>query len=61
MGKMPHVVNYTPASTKLSSGMVCFDVKGFKAKETVHRLLEKKILASATPMLFRSCGSPAAS
>jgi isopenicillin-N epimerase len=49
LGKMPHVVNYTPASAELSSGLVCFDVKGLKAKETVDRLLSKKILASTTP------------
>ena len=49
LGKMPHVVNYTPASSDLSAGMVCFDVKGLKAKETVERLISKKILASTTP------------
>jgi selenocysteine lyase/cysteine desulfurase len=49
LGKMPHVVNYTPASSELSSGLVCFDVKGLQAKETVHRLLNKKIIASTTP------------
>ncbi len=49
LGKMPHLVNYTPASPELSSGMVCFDVKGLKAKETVHRLLNRKIIASTTP------------
>jgi isopenicillin-N epimerase len=49
LGKMPHVVTYTPASPELSAGMVCFDVKGLKAKETVQRLLSKKILASTTP------------
>ena len=29
--------------------MVCFDVKGLKAEETVQRLLAKRILASTTP------------
>jgi isopenicillin-N epimerase len=43
------VVTYTPAASDLSAGMVCFDVKGLKAKETVGRLLRKKILASTTP------------
>jgi isopenicillin-N epimerase len=47
--RMPHVVTYTPAAKDLSAGMVCFDVKGLKGKETVHRLLQKKILASTTP------------
>lgn len=49
LSNMPHVVTYTPASTELSAGMVCFDLKGLKAKETVDRLLKKKILASTTP------------
>ena len=49
LSKMRHVVIYTPASPELSAGMVCFDVNGLKAKETVERLLGKKILASTTP------------
>jgi isopenicillin-N epimerase len=49
LGTMAHVVNYTPPTPELSAGMVCFDVKGLKAKETVGRLLKKKILASTTP------------
>ena len=49
LGKMPHVVNYTPTSSALSAGMVCFDVKGLKAKQAVERLLSKKIIASTTP------------
>ena len=44
-----HVVTYTPKSAELTAGMVCFDVKGLKAKETVGRLLNKKIIASTTP------------
>ena len=47
--KMAHVVVYTPPQSELNAGMVCFDVKGLKAKETVERLLGKKILASTTP------------
>lgn len=47
--KMSHVVVYTPPPGELNAGMVCFDVKGLKAKETVERLLRKKILASTTP------------
>jgi isopenicillin-N epimerase len=49
LGKMPHVVVYTPATTELRAGMVCFDVKGMKAADTVSRLLSKKIIASTTP------------
>jgi isopenicillin-N epimerase len=49
LSKMPHVVVYTPAARELNAGMVCFDVKGLKAKDTVARLLSKGILASSTP------------
>ena len=49
LSKMAQVVVYTPASSELSAGLVCFDVKGLKAADTVGRLLSKKILASTTP------------
>jgi len=49
LSKMPHVVIYTPADRELSAGLVCFDVKGLKAGDTVARLLSKRILASTTP------------
>ncbi len=60
LSKMPHVVTYTPASPELSAGMVCFDVKGLRARETVDRLLRKKILAENTtysvPIARVACG-----
>lgn len=49
LSKMPHVVVYTPAPSELNAGMVCFDVQGLKAQETIARLLSKKIIASTTP------------
>jgi isopenicillin-N epimerase len=49
LGRMPNIVTYTPAAQDMRSGIVCFDVKGLEAKETVARLLQKKILASTTP------------
>jgi selenocysteine lyase/cysteine desulfurase len=49
LAKMAHVVVYTPASPELNAGIVCFDVKGLEARETVSRLLSKGILASTTP------------
>jgi isopenicillin-N epimerase len=49
LSKMPHVVTYTPASPDLRSGLVCFDVKGLKASETVARLLARNIIGSTTP------------
>ena len=50
LAKMPNITLYTPRSTSLSSGIVCFDVKGMKQSAVVERLLEKnKIIASTTP------------
>jgi isopenicillin-N epimerase len=50
MAKMPNVVLYTPRSRELSSGIVCFDVKGKTQAETVRTLLDRhKILASTSP------------
>jgi selenocysteine lyase/cysteine desulfurase len=49
LSKMPNVVIYTPANRELAAGLVCFDVKGLKAQETVARLMPKKILASTSP------------
>jgi len=50
LAKMPNITLYTPRSTSLSSGIVCFDVKGMKQTGVVERLLEKnKIIASTTP------------
>ncbi len=50
LAKMPHVVLYTPRSRDLSSGIVCFDVKG-KAQNEVVRILHDRdhILASTSP------------
>jgi selenocysteine lyase/cysteine desulfurase len=49
LAQMKHVTLYTPRSTKLSSGLVCFDVQGMKPEEVVAKLLQKKIIASVTP------------
>lgn len=50
LAKMPHVTLYTPRSSDLSAGMVCFDVKGMTQNEVVRRLLERnRIVASSTP------------
>lgn len=49
LAAMPHVRLYTPASTELSSGLVCFDVDGLKPNEVVKRLHDKGIIMSSTP------------
>lgn len=49
LGKMRHVTLYTPQSSELSSGLVCFDVAGMSASDVVTRLHSKGIIMSSTP------------
>src|SRR6266581_1372817 len=49
LARMPRVQLYTPRDESLSSGIVCFDVKGMKPGEVVKRLLDQRIVASTTP------------
>ncbi|MFT5276417.1 MAG: selenocysteine lyase/cysteine desulfurase, partial [Granulosicoccus sp.] len=49
LAKMPHVTQYTPASSYLSSGLVCFDVKGMDAGSVVKAMHNKGIIMSSTP------------
>jgi selenocysteine lyase/cysteine desulfurase len=49
LARMPHVQLYTPRDENLSSGIVCFDVKGMKPEEVVKRLLDQRIVGSTTP------------
>ncbi len=49
LSKMPHVKLYTPRGSKLSSGLICFDVERMKSEEVVKKLLEKRIIASSAP------------
>lgn len=50
LAKMPHVTLYTPRTRELSSGIVCFDVKGKTPFEVVETLQKRdRILASTTP------------
>jgi isopenicillin-N epimerase len=57
---MPHVQVYTPRTEGLYAGIVSFDVKGMKADDVVAKLLEKKIIASTSPVRVScarlSCG-----
>ncbi len=46
---MKHVRLYTPLSTELSSGLVCFDVDGVSPGEVVQRMHDKGIIMSSTP------------
>ncbi|MGI9221955.1 MAG: aminotransferase class V-fold PLP-dependent enzyme [Woeseiaceae bacterium] len=49
LAKMSHVKLYTPMSSELSSGLVCFDVDGISPEEVVTRMHDKGIIMSATP------------
>lgn len=49
LAKMKQVKLYTPLGSKLSAGLICFDVEGIKSDEFVKRLLEKRIVASTAP------------
>ena len=49
LSRIPKLRLYTPRSTELSSGIVCFEVDGMKSKDVVARLHEKKIIASTAP------------
>ena len=49
MTKMPNVTVHTPRGSKLSAGLICFDVKGMTPQTVVAKLLEKKVIASNSP------------
>jgi isopenicillin-N epimerase len=49
LAKIPRVKLYTPRGSKLSAGLICFDVEGMKSEEVVKKLLEKRIVASTAP------------
>jgi selenocysteine lyase/cysteine desulfurase len=49
LATMPHVKLYTPTAGRLSSGIVCFDVRGLTPSEVVARLRMRRIIATVTP------------
>lgn len=49
LAKMPHVTLYTPSASSLSSGLVCFDVKGLAPETVVEKMHAKGIIMSSTP------------
>jgi selenocysteine lyase/cysteine desulfurase len=49
LAKMSHVKLYTPMSTELSSGLVCFDVDGLSPEQVVEHMHSKGIIMSSTP------------
>lgn len=49
LAKIPKVKLYTPRGSKLSAGLICFDVDGMRPAAVVQRLLAKKVIASSSP------------
>jgi isopenicillin-N epimerase len=49
LGRIAKVKVLTPRDSALSAGIICFDVEGQTPDETVHRLLERKVIASTSP------------
>lgn len=49
LARMGHVRLRTPAGSRLSAGIVCFDVDGMKPEEVVARLLARRVVASVSP------------
>ncbi len=49
LAEMSHVELRTPMDSSLSSGLVCFDIKGHSADEVVNHLMKRDIVASSTP------------
>lgn len=49
MKQMPHVKLYTPLSSELSAGIICFDVEGHTPTQVVDELHEDGIIASSSP------------
>jgi selenocysteine lyase/cysteine desulfurase len=49
LAKIPKVKVLTPRDPALSAGLIAFEVEGQSASETVHKLHERKVVASSSP------------
>jgi selenocysteine lyase/cysteine desulfurase len=49
LAKIPGVKVFTPRDPALSAGIICFEVGGQRANETVHKLHARKVVASSSP------------
>jgi isopenicillin-N epimerase len=49
LARMPNVTLHTPRSDDASAGIITFEIAGLKPEQIVERLLQKRIVASATP------------
>jgi isopenicillin-N epimerase len=49
LAAMKHVRLVTPRSSELSAGIICFEAKGMDSEAAVRRLLDRQVIASASP------------
>ncbi|MBS0367160.1 MAG: aminotransferase class V-fold PLP-dependent enzyme [Proteobacteria bacterium] len=49
LARIPGVRVLTPMATSLSAGIICFEVRGQTAEQTVRGLLGRKVIASSSP------------
>jgi isopenicillin-N epimerase len=49
LAKIPGVIVLTPGDPALSAGITCFEVGSQSARETAHKLHERKVVASTSP------------
>jgi isopenicillin-N epimerase len=49
LAAMPHVKLHTPLDSELSSGIISFEIKGLSTEDTIKKLKEKKVVATASP------------
>ena len=49
LARIPKVKLLTPRDSALSAGIICFDIEGQTPDQTVHKLLERKVIASTSP------------
>ncbi len=49
LARLPGIILRTPMSPALSSGMICFDVRGLNVRQVVKRMLSAGVVISRTP------------
>jgi isopenicillin-N epimerase len=49
LADMPHVTLRSPLDDELTAGIVCFDVRGYRAGEAARALRHRNVIASSTP------------
>lgn len=53
LAKMPHIRLRTPMADELSAGIICFEVEGMTPVDAVHRLEERRVIATVTPYVTK--------